>query len=232
MVHLAGVLEDFVAKIPNCDKREQFVVYIVRLRLSLEVGEEELLKVIDLDDALLVVDQLVQLLLQVVENPVVHHVAIDLFEHFLLAVLFFHNGTEVVVDELAAHGHRSLLAANVLEAFFAFEPLGQFQTLRVRRLLQLAVLGCAIVADGLFVLLCRQVRDDVVVIHAILVLRDRAVGLDPVDFVVKAGSVFIGLGVQTLLLLKQVLQVLLAIVVEESQLLPVPVECRETFTLV
>ena len=81
------------------------------LALTLEEGEEHLLEFFDLYETFLITYHFVELLLQVIEDAIVHDVAVKLFVHLILAIFLFHDRAEVVVDKLAAHRHRPLLSA-------------------------------------------------------------------------------------------------------------------------
>ena len=63
----------------------------MRLALALEESEEHLLELFDLYETLLIAYQFVELLLQVVEDAIVHDVAVKLLVHLILAIFLFHD---------------------------------------------------------------------------------------------------------------------------------------------
>ena len=115
-----------VTNVPNSQERQKSIIEIRCLLLSLKVGEEQLAELINGDQTLFIVNHLVQLLFEVVEDAVVHHI---LVHHFVQVVLVsfstFHNIVEVVLDEFATHVHRTLLLADFLECSSTFGSLRQ-----------------------------------------------------------------------------------------------------------
>ena len=105
-----------VSEVPHSQERQKSIVEVSGLLLALEVGEEQLSELVDGDQTLLIVNHLVELLLEVVEDAVVHHI---LVHHFVQVVLVtfcaFHYIVEVVLNEFTTHWHRPLLLADFLE---------------------------------------------------------------------------------------------------------------------
>ena len=125
------------------------------LALTLEESEEHLLEFFDLYETFLITYQFVELLLQVIEDAIVHDVAVKLFVHLILAIFLFHDRAEVVVNKLAAHRHRPLLSAILHESFFTLDPLRWLKHLVVGRLLKSIVWTHTIICYFIFLLLGR-----------------------------------------------------------------------------
>ena len=142
----------------------------MRLALALEESEEHLLELFDLYETLLIAYQFVELLLQVVENTIIHDVAVKLLVHLILAIFLFHDRAEIVVNKLTAHRHRPLLSAILHETFLAFESLRWFEHLVVGRLLEPVVWTHSIICHFISMLLGCQVRDNMIIVNTILVL--------------------------------------------------------------
>ena len=109
--------------------REQLFVYVMRLCFTLEVHEEHLFKVLVLNQAFIVTYQLVQLLLQVIKDSVVHHISIDLCKHLILCQISLSDLLKVVMFIFAAHGQGSFLPTNFFLLSFTLEPFRQLKCL-------------------------------------------------------------------------------------------------------
>ena len=75
-----------VQREPDDDLWQEFLVDYACLDFAFEEGEENLAELVHLYQCLLIFDHLIQLLLQIVENPVVHHIAVDFAKHIILLV--------------------------------------------------------------------------------------------------------------------------------------------------
>ena len=118
------IIVDFVAYIPNSDLRQELIVDVACFDLALEECEEHLPELVYRNEAFFILNHLVQLLLQVVENTIVHDVTIDLtIDRHLITCLAPHDFIEVLVDYLATYRHGSFLASDFLERLFSFESL-------------------------------------------------------------------------------------------------------------
>ena len=124
-----------------------------RLHLSFEVCEEEFLKLINRDETLLVINHLIQLLLEVVEDPVVHGVLVNVHEHLyhlafilsptcqsddLLAIVFNHSWP---------HWLGPLLLGHLLLLGLVLPPLRQLDSVQAHCLHMVCLFCLAIVAD-------------------------------------------------------------------------------------
>ena len=186
----AGLLCGVIWCAPDRDEGKQFFIEEVRLEFALEVCEEQLSELIDLDQTLLVFNHLVELLLQVIEDAMVHQVAIDRPEDVgLVPVRALHHLGEVAVNQLTPHRHRPLLLVLLHLRLPPQVALRQLQLLLGERLFHIGVFLGAIIGQVSLHLLAAQVRQDVVATDRADILLERFKLFLPSDLIVERGPI-------------------------------------------
>ena len=122
MILFWEVLVDFVVDHVHRDEWQQFGVDDVCLRLCLEVHLEHAFEFADANQTLFVLNELVELLLEIVENSIIHCVPVDLPKYVMhfafVTASLLHHLLEVVVHKLRPHRLRSLCLTLALQILF------------------------------------------------------------------------------------------------------------------
>ena len=127
-------LQHIVVLLVYLDAAKQIFIDYTCFDFPLEESKEELPELINRDETPFIFNHLIQLLLQIVEYPVVHHILVDVSEHYLsptiislaseilylLSVVFYHLGS---------HGSWSLTLSHLLLAITVLPSLRKWDSI-------------------------------------------------------------------------------------------------------
>ena len=80
ILYLAWIIEDFSSVLPNSNERQDLFVQEACFKFTFKVGEKNLSKLLNRDQAFFVFNHFVQLLFKVVEYAIVHDIFVNFTE--------------------------------------------------------------------------------------------------------------------------------------------------------
>ena len=150
ILYLAWIIEDFSSVLPNSNERQDLFVQEACFKFTFKVGEKNLSKLLNRDQAFFVFNHFVQLLFKVVEYAIVHDIFVNFTEDIAgWATTGLHNFLKVVLDKFTSHGLGTFLSIEVflrLPVHNSFTDLAQH--LLVDRLLLICLPVDTVVADA------------------------------------------------------------------------------------